>query len=260
MRIRKNGSGSISQTVTDHIVSLINEGKIRPGERLPSEHDLMRQLNVGRSSVREALRGLAMMGIVDPKRRRGTIVVSPVSNQFGDRIDRSVVYWAVRDLFEVRALLEGQAAAMAARIATRDDIRQIERSAAQVEKKIRSGSVHFDDNTKFHLAIAGASHNPVLVFCLQSLIGSFRDVRLQFNEQLLDMPERDIQEHRNIVEAIKARDPSRARRCMQAHMNSYLKQVDKPGRMQEKSAPATGSKSRAAVSYEAAGPEPADRR
>ena len=259
MRTKKDGGGSISQTVTDHIVSLINEGKIRPGERLPSEHDLMRQLAVGRSSVREAIRGLAMMGIVQPKRRRGTIVVSPVSNKFGDQIDRSIVYWAVSDLFEVRAILEGQAAARAATMATREDIKQIEKSAGQVERKIRSGSVHFDDNTKFHLAIAKASHNPVLVFCLQSLIGSFREVRLQFNEKLPDMPERDIQEHRRIVEAIRSRDPNRARRCMQTHMNSYLKQLDKPRRAPAGAPPETGSKSRLPVPCEAGGRRPADR-
>jgi GntR family transcriptional regulator, transcriptional repressor for pyruvate dehydrogenase complex len=253
MRSRKDGSGSISETVTDHVVSLISEGKIRPGERLPSEHDLMRQLNVGRSSVREAIRGLAMMGIVEPRRRRGTIVVSPVSNAFGDRIDRSIVYWAVRDLFEVRAILEGQAAAMAATLATTDDIGQIEKSAAVVEQKIRSGSLHFDHNTKFHLAIARASHNPVLVFCLQSLIGSFRDVRLQFNETLLDMPERDIEEHRKIVEAIKSRDPKRARRSMQVHMNSYVKQVEQPRRVPADRPPATGRKSRVPARRRATG-------
>ena len=228
MRVQKDGSGWIRETVTDHIVSLISEGKIRPGERLPSEHELMRQLNVGRSSVREAIRGLAMMGIVEAKRRRGTIVISPISNNFGEQIDRSVTYWAVKDLFDVRAGLEGQAAATAAKIATEKDIEQIEKSARDLEKKITSGKSYFDDNTKFHISIAKASHNPVLIYCLQSLIGSFRDVRMQFNKKLIDMPERDIEEHRRIVEAIKSRNPRRARKYMEAHMHSYLKQVEKP--------------------------------
>ncbi len=228
MAVPKDSSVWIRETVTDYIVSLISEGKIRPGERLPSEHELMRQLNVGRSSVREAIRGLAMMGIVEAKRRRGTIVVSPISNDFGDRIDRSVTYWAVKDLFDVRAVLEGQAAARAADIASEDDIRQIEQSARDLEKKIELGTSYFNDNTKFHLTIAKASHNPVLVYCLQSLIGSFRDVRMQFNEKLIDMPERDIKEHRKIVEAIRSRNPQRARKCMEAHIQSYMQQVEKP--------------------------------
>lgn len=228
MSNQKERMVSISESVTEHIVSLISEGKIRPGERLPSEHDLMRQLDVGRSSVREAMRGLAMMGIVEAKRRRGTIVISPVSNSFGDRIDQSITYWAVKDLFDVRALLEGQAAATAARMATAEDMKKVEKCALAVEKKIKSGSMYFDDNTKFHLSIATASRNPVLVYCLRSLIGSFRDVRMQFNRRLIDMPERDIKEHRRIVEAIKAGDPQRARRYMRAHMNSYLAQLGQP--------------------------------
>ncbi len=188
----------------------------------------MRQLNVGRSSVREAIRGLAMMGVVEAKRRRGTIVVSPIPNNFGEQIDRSVTFWAVKDLFDVRAVLEGQAAARAAEIATEDDIKQIEKSARDLEKKIRSGKSYFDDNTKFHLCIAKASRNPVLVYCMQSLIGSFRDVRMQFNEKLVDMPERDIKEHRKIVDAIKSRNPQNARKHMEAHMRSYMKQIEKP--------------------------------
>ena len=98
---------TVSQTVTEHIVSLISKGEIRPGERLPSEHELMRQLNVGRSSVREAIRGLAMMGIVDSRARRGTIVISPVPNSFSDKLDQSITVWAMKDLYEVRSLLEG---------------------------------------------------------------------------------------------------------------------------------------------------------
>lgn len=228
--MRKDSSTWVRENVTDYIVSLIKDGKIRPGERLPSEHELMRRLNVGRSSVREAIRGLAMMGVVEAKRRRGTILVSPISNNFGDQIDRSVTYWAVRDLFDVRALLEGRAAAIAAERATEEDLKRIEKSAFDVQRKIELEKDYFYDNTKFHLNIAKASHNPILLHCLRSLIGSLRDVRIHFNEGLAHMPERDVNEHRMIVEAIKAGDARRARKAMEAHMRSYTKQVEESSR------------------------------
>jgi GntR family transcriptional regulator, transcriptional repressor for pyruvate dehydrogenase complex len=228
MRSKKLGTGSISANVTEHIVSLISEGKIRPGERLPSEYELMRQLNVGRSSVREAIRGLAMMGLVESKRRRGTIVISPISGHFGPRIDQSITYWAIRDLFDVRAVLEGHAAATAAQMASIEDLRAIDKTAREVERKIKSGSVYFDENARLHLSIAKASHNPVLLYCLETLIGSFKDVRMRFNENIPGMPERDIVEHRKIVDAIRARDANSARRQIQMHLNSYIKLLGDP--------------------------------
>ena len=70
---------SVVDTVTERLASLISEGHIRPGERLPSEQELMAQLQVGRSSIREAIRGLALIGVVETRQKRDTIVLSPVT-------------------------------------------------------------------------------------------------------------------------------------------------------------------------------------
>ena len=218
---------SVSESVTEHLVSLINAGKFRPGDRLPSEHELMRELNVGRSSVREAIRGLAMAGILEAKPRRGTIIVSTVANSVSDQIARSVTYWAIRDLYEVRMILEGHAAAAAAQKATPEKIKEIERLQTILEKKIWAGASYFKANSDYHLAIAKASGNSALFYCLSTIIGNLKDSREQINSIEI-VPKQDIEYHRRILEAIKAGDAKKAKRLMQVHLQKNIAGLEQP--------------------------------
>ena len=85
---------STSDRVAERLITLIREGWVKPGDRLPSEHELMARLGVGRSSVREAIRGLAMAGVLEAKPRRGTVVVSNVVNELSENLNRYATYWA----------------------------------------------------------------------------------------------------------------------------------------------------------------------
>jgi GntR family transcriptional repressor for pyruvate dehydrogenase complex len=218
---------SVSETVTEHIVALINSGKYRPGERLPSEQQLMEDLKVGRSSVREAIRGLAMMGIVQTKRRGGTIITSPVSDPFAARLDSSLAYWAVHDLFVVRRVLEGLSASLAAKSATPEEIETMKALAGLMARKNEVDDEYAEQNTNFHLRIAMSSRNPILFYCLSNLINSLREVRRKFNRHLGHMRPQDAKEHLSIVEAIEKGKPELAARRMQAHIDSYLEQLRK---------------------------------
>jgi GntR family transcriptional repressor for pyruvate dehydrogenase complex len=214
------------ETASERLIELITDGHIRPGERLPSEHELMSLLGVGRSSVREAIRGLTLIGIVEPKPRRGTIVVSPITNDVGRAIGSSVAIWALRDLFEVRALLEGQAAAAAARLATREQVARIGEAARAVEGKIKAGRSFFAENIAFHLAIAEASRSMVLFSTLKGIIGALRDMREHRVRLMPSIPERDMLEHRAIVAAIRARKPDEARQLMTSHIIGSVDQIE----------------------------------
>jgi GntR family transcriptional repressor for pyruvate dehydrogenase complex len=225
--MKKSKRISVSDGITEHLVSLIDSGELRPGDRLPSEHELMRQLSVGRSSVREAIRGLAMAGILEAAPRRGTTVVSSVANSFGDQIARSVTYWALQDLYEVRMILEGHAAGAAAHKASDEEIEIIERYQKDLEKKIWMGASYFKANSNFHLAIAKASKNSALFYCLSSIIDNLRDSREQINRMEI-IPKQDIVYHRRILEAIKARDSKKARQLMQAHLRKNIAGLERP--------------------------------
>jgi GntR family transcriptional repressor for pyruvate dehydrogenase complex len=209
---------SLAESVTEQIIAMISEGRIRPGDRLPSELELMKHFNVGRSSVREAIRGLALIGVVERRPRRGTVLVSPLKDLPEHRVKDAIAHWALKDLFDVRALIEGYAAARAATMATPEDLMRIEKQAAAAEAKVRRGRRYFKENIAFHLAIAEAAHNKVLVHLFKEVIGAMRDVRLRFETA------RDVAEHRAIFEAIKRRDGRRARRLIERHIHDVLQE------------------------------------
>jgi DNA-binding FadR family transcriptional regulator len=216
---------SVVESVTERLIAYITDGHLSPGDRLPSEHELMIQLQVGRSSVREAIRGLALVGIVEARPRRGTIVTSPIANLRSQELKWPVTYWALKDLFAVRLLLETYAAKEAARCAEAEDVDRIAAAAKAVERRIGTGQPYFRENAEFHLEIAKAAHNQVLLNCLGMIIGGLRDVREPIDLAVPGTPEHDIRDHALILDAIRAQQPERARRLMESHLRSTIERL-----------------------------------
>jgi len=230
LRFQEVRRSSVTDTVSETIVDMVRSGQIKPGERLPSEHELMRQLNVGRSSLREAVRGLVMMGVLESRPRKGTVVVSPVPNRFGERLLNATAYWAVRDLFEVRLLLEQHAAGVAANLANPDDIGDIAAKAEAFEACVRGQESYYEANVAFHLAIGRAARNPVLLDCLQSIIGNLREIRERINEAIPEMPATDVEDHYAIAEAIREGEAKRAQKLMRSHILRYIDYLEHAAR------------------------------
>jgi GntR family transcriptional regulator, transcriptional repressor for pyruvate dehydrogenase complex len=221
---------SLRDTVGDLIIRMIRNGDIKPGERLPSEHQLMKLLNVGRSSIREAVRGLVVMGILDSRPRKGTVVLSPIPNPLSRQLQDTTALWAVRDLFEVRLLLEEHAASAAARLGSKDDFAEIRAHAESFEKAAGDGKSIFESNLDFHLTIARAARNPVLHECLRSIIGNLRETRESINRAVTSILPRDIEEHRAIIDALERGDAKRARRIMHRHIKFYIDSIEEAAR------------------------------
>lgn len=217
----------VSERVAEKLISLLESGQLRAGERLPSEHELMRQLGVGRSSVREAIRGLAVAGVLEARPRRGTVVVSRVANDLSHRLAETVTFWAVKDLYEVREILEGHSAAAAARRGTPDHIAAIESAHERIVRRVRAGADYDEINTEYHLSIARASQNTALFYCLASFIDTFRETRAHI-DRLASVAEDDLFDHGRILAAIKAGDPVRARRFMLAHLRRTIRRIEPP--------------------------------
>jgi GntR family transcriptional repressor for pyruvate dehydrogenase complex len=213
---------ALSQVVFDQLLGRIKDGSLRSGDRLPSENELRRMLRVGRSSVREALRSLITMGLIDTKPGRGAIVTVRHRNPLAylDVAGRSVEHvqkWALLDLLEVRECLEGQAAVLAAARATPQDLIAIEGFAREMERQIADGRTYFRSNAAYHSAIARASHNSILSESVRRLIGQVRAFRERLMREVQDMPERDVAEHREILEAIQLHEPEHAQHAMIRH-------------------------------------------
>ncbi len=225
---------SLSQMVLDQILAQIREGAIRPGDRIPGEFELMKLLKVGRSSVREAMRGLVTLGLVETRPGRGAIVAARAANPLEhlgmrSRSSRVVQKYALLDLLDVREGLEGQAAGLAALRATPEDLAAMERHVAAMDKQIKQGRTYFRSNVEFHLAVARSSHNGLLVESAENLLGQVRAYRERLMREIPDMPERDVKEHRAILEAVKAGNAERARRAMVTHIRTFAGLVRRAG-------------------------------
>ena len=222
---------SVSQDVLDQMLAEIREGRIKPGERLPSERLLMEAFAVGRSSVREALHGLVTLGLVSNRQGRGAIVTTQAASPLAmlrrnvdlDQLNKR----ALLDLLEVREGLEGKAAEFAAQRATAGDIAELERHHDLVEQDVRAQRSYFRPNKLFHQAVATAAHNPVLAESITLLVGQVRDYRERLMREIVLMPQRDVREHLAILTAIRRRDPDRAREAMVAHIRSFAHVIDR---------------------------------
>jgi GntR family transcriptional repressor for pyruvate dehydrogenase complex len=221
---------SLSQIVLDQLLEQFRGGMLRPGDLLPPEPELMRMMNVGRSSVREAMRGLITLGLVETKPGRGTIVAEAAANPFnyirqkGESVD-NLRKWALIDLLEVRESIEGQAAQLAAVRSTKSDRDVLAQHLVAVERDIKDGRTYFRSNTEFHLSIARASHNSVLSESVRNLIGQVRDYREHFMKTHPGMPKQDIVAHAAIFAAIGDHNPKKARNEMIKHIRSFSRLV-----------------------------------
>ncbi len=218
---------SRSEVVAKKILAMIDSGQLKPGDKLPSEAELMAMFDVGRSSIREATSGLAFIGMLQITRRRGTVVLEAGLGSLSARLREKSDYWVIRDLEEVRILLEGFAAYRAAERGDAAQLGEIARAAELLEDKAKKSQSYFDENTQFHLAIAKASHNSALVFCLGSIIDRFRNTRERLNWTPV-VRDKDIKEHRAILEALRDREPALARALMEAHLSRNIARLERP--------------------------------
>jgi GntR family transcriptional repressor for pyruvate dehydrogenase complex len=228
-RFRPARREAVSQIILDQLLGEIRSAKLRPGDRLPTESELMGLFEVGRSSVREALRGLITLGLIETKPGRGAIVAHGAESPLA-RIGLGVTLEqlntrALLDLLEVREALEGQAAAYAARRATAAEVKGLLLLHAAVERDVRQGRTYFRTNAALHTAIARAARNSVLAESIRLLAGQVRGYRERLMRELPSMPKNDLVEHRAIIEAIAAGAPDKAREAMVTHIRSFSKLV-----------------------------------
>ena len=156
---------SLSQRTAERLYTQIAvERRMAPGEKLPNEVELSQRLGVSRATLREALRALTTQGVLEVRRGKGTFVSEQAgaTDPFGfDRLDR--VKGQLRDLFELRGIVEPQAARLACRRATETELEEILARGAEVEDCIRAGRDRTAADREFHTAIVRATHNEYML-------------------------------------------------------------------------------------------------
>lgn len=217
--------------VRDKLVQMIREGKLREGEKLPSEPQLSAMFGVGRSSIREAVQSLIGLGVIEMRRGRGAFVRRMSLDDLVRMVDGAIrlEYGAALQLHEVRAMVEITAARLAAIRRTDADLAAMREAIFHYKFAGHSGQRDrlIDADLAFHEAIVVATHNDVLISVQQSFRGLLREHRRQYGvAENADARPVVISEHEEIVAAIAAGDPTRAALRMQEHMRIIWRQIE----------------------------------
>lgn len=210
----------VYEEVAEEIKSWILEGRLKPGERLPSEEELLRRFGVSRASLREAFRLLESMGLVETVLGRGRFVRSI---PYMDKDSPKIFY----ETIVARELLEPSITRYAARSATQEDVERIRRVIERVEgkKDIRmSELIKYDQD--FHLEVAKATHNFLLINITMDYLNIIKGLR----ESTLKVPgrkEKSFKEHKRIYEAIARKDEEEAYKADLEHVRNIRKIIEK---------------------------------
>ena len=215
---------SISDDIVQQVMKQISGGHLRPGQRLPSERELCKQFNAGRSSLREALRCLSIMGVLTARVGEGTSVAINGNKFLGTVMEWRVITerYDLRNLMELRLALEGLAAASTAERASVAEIAAIEALTKRMRDAVNDAKSFGALDLEFHLAVARASRNEALLDMLTMIRGQL----VRVVTTVLKLPDArplSLAEHEAITKAIKTRNPETARKAMQAHLSSAIK-------------------------------------
>ncbi len=207
----------ISEYLTDSILS----GELRPGDKLPSDRTLSGMFNVGRTSIREALKVLSVLGLIDIRPGQGTFICRESSSFFTLPLSWSFFMGEhnVNYIIDVRNVLEVESAKQAATMATEADLDKLSQAFDQMSEAYNNKNLQsfLDLDLDFHLAIAECSQNPIIY---NLLLTSRKLVRYISKTGLvsLDHLNHIYEEHTRIYEAIKCRDTASAEKQMLYHL------------------------------------------
>jgi GntR family transcriptional repressor for pyruvate dehydrogenase complex len=213
--IRRN---KVYEEVARQIERLILK-KLQPGDKLPSERELAETLGVSRGSIRDAIRSLELLGLVEPRQGAGTIVrevtadalVNPLANMLVRQREQVV------ELLDFRKMLEPPLAGRAAMHASADEISELEEILQRQESKLSKGDLAISEDSEFHYGVALASGNTVVLKLLDVLMDMLRDTR-ERSLQVAGRPQKSLTGHKRILAAIKRRDAEAAKAAMRRHI------------------------------------------
>ena len=214
---------NLSQQTAERLYnSIVAEGTLRPGDKLPNEVELSQQLGVSRATLREAIRELAARGVLEVRRGRGTFVSEEVADieDFGfSGLER--LQGQLRDLFELRSIFEPKAARLACQRATEEELRDILERGEAVERCIRAGQDRTEADRDFHAAIVRAAHNEFMVRLLP-VIHQAVAAAVESGEHGEQLAEDTLRDHALLMEFFEKQDPAGAEHAMAIHMHHSM--------------------------------------
>ena len=216
---------NIPEKIIREIKLLIDSGQIPPGGRLPSERDMANLLNVSRSSLREALKALSILGIIENRHGDGNFITASSDDWPMEPLSifLSVKRGAMLDLIDARQGLEITAAELAAQRRTDNDIARMQQAIQNMHTTQNKPELFYKHDLGFHLHLVAAAKNPIIADLLEKIYTLSDATRTEIHH--LDSHFHnyigfDIGEHERLLQNIKARNHEEAVTCMTRHMKS----------------------------------------
>lgn len=218
----------VSQVIVDQIKLLIRDGRLQPGDRLPSERELCQRFGVSRVTVREALRVLEANGLLAIRvgAHGGAFLTSPTTERLSEGLADliSVSTLTAANVTEARIIVELGILPLAVERATDDDIAALFAMVDEAERALEAGTYDIEMSAAFHIRVAECTHNPAIAMLVQSFHGPLL-MSLTEAHQSAPMSSRGIGEHRKLSQAIKDRDLAAAREIATTHLDRTARRV-----------------------------------
>ncbi|MGA2217098.1 MAG: FadR/GntR family transcriptional regulator [Terracidiphilus sp.] len=205
--------------VVNHIQRLIENGTLKPGDKLPPERELARSLKISRASLRAGIGYMATMGIMKVRHGVGTFVADGPP-EFGKAylsFMEALHGFQSWHMFETRLILEGNLAALAAERGKEEHCTALAEEVGEMFAALESPEDYLIHDVLFHRIISEASGNPILAVLMESITSALYDARRSTVEHSTDLRE-SAEMHREIYRAIRAKNPGDARRLMEQHL------------------------------------------
>jgi GntR family transcriptional repressor for pyruvate dehydrogenase complex len=211
---------TLSEDICQQLVNQIAAGELAPGSKLPPEHELMEMFSVGRSSVREALRALALLGLVETRQGYGACVAGQSESFLGKTLTWTSLA-NVRtnlEIVEAREVIETGVAQIVAARATPYDVELLEQLLADMEADLSDMMGFAEMDVSFHTSLAEIAGNRLLSQFIVSLRGLLHQTIIEDLKKSADLARISLDQHREIVDAIKKGNPDLAGRAMKYHL------------------------------------------
>jgi GntR family transcriptional regulator, transcriptional repressor for pyruvate dehydrogenase complex len=213
-------SSRLYEQIVQQVEESIHKGGMKPGDQLPPERELAQQFGVSRTAVREAVKALREKGLVEAYHGRGTFITDGTSYSMRQSLDRMLKVGQGEGsgfLAEVREILEPEIAAMAATRSDAEDLASMREQVGIMDQARKDPDAFIEADLDFHLALAEAAANPIILSLIDSIVGLLREQRMGIF-QVEGGPDRGQYHHKRILEAIVHKDPVGAREAMKAHL------------------------------------------
>lgn len=233
VNLRPIKTKKIYEEIVDQIRELIIEGYLKPGDKLPAERDLVESFKVSRTSIREALSALEMMGLLEVRTGEGTFITQIKAESM-----LSSLAWAlyldkgsVLEMLEVRRMIEVQAVGYAAERAAIREINELDRTLEIMKNNLNNSEIVSEKaDLNFHYTIAVATHNKITIRLMDTISDNLQHLIRATRSKLYEgkyTPELLYQEHVTIFDAIKNKDVERARKQMLIHLSGVEEEIMK---------------------------------